>query len=65
MQPSYVSKEIKYYANLNEVKLYYFGVQYSSFVQKLWEFAYVFAWICTQLIKIAKSMLKIWLVLPS
>ena len=43
MQPSYVSKDIKYDANLNEVKLYYFGVQLSSFVLKLWEFVYVYA----------------------
>ena len=43
MQPSYVSKDIKYDAHLNKVKLYYFGVQFSSFVLNLWEFVYVYA----------------------
>ena len=43
MQSSYVSNEIKYDANLNEVNLYYFGLQFSSFVQKLWEFVFVYA----------------------
>ena len=59
MQPSYVSKEIKYDANLNEVKLYYFGCNFQVLCKNCENLYMYMLKIVHSLVKIDECMIKI------